>query len=241
LFGRDAQLQFVPSYNSGNWFFLTGSFKGSLGMRNGTDCFNWLKYWDAYRFGLGQLLKDNQIRGYYLTEELAVTKLTEVQVLPHIHAIIDCEGLDDDILDELGKHVEAALASDSAQILETDIDVDPIESPTSLMDRIKYMYKPVNLVKAYERDWYNHCNTDRKLAWELNSHTTDVVIGYSHVNRRRMKMCGKGTLNSKERHYIGKLRKEFSRYKSHLAALKKCTRSQYIEAPEIEDVSIDLN
>jgi len=211
-------------------------------MLNSGDCYDWLHYWDAYKSGLTRLLTTNSIQGYYMTEELAITKLLQVEVLPHIHAIIDSDGLDDATITELGQSVSTALRASSAQLLDPGIVAEPIHSRLSLTDHLKYMFKPVNLVKAYESDWFNHCSDNRRLAWRLNSNTTDVVLGYSHVNRRRNKMTGKGTLNSRCKEYIGKRTKELHKYKSELAAIRNGSRQQYIEMPEIEyDMSGDLN
>ena len=107
LTGRAAQLQFIPSFNLANWFFLTGSYVGSLEC----DSYNWLNYWNAYKAGLDQLLLLDKIRGYYLTEELAVTKLVEVQVLPHIHAIIDSDEFDAETQDSLTQTVQTHLTA----------------------------------------------------------------------------------------------------------------------------------
>ena len=242
LFGRDAQLHFVPSYNDANWHFLTGSYTGSLSIETASDCYEWLKYWDAYKTSLNQLLKLNKIRGYYLTEELAVTKLVQVQVLPHIHAIIDSDELGDETVNELGELVKTELKANSAQSMEPSIVVDPIYSQTNLLDHIQYMFKPINLVKAYETDWFNHCSSDRSLARRLNSNTTDVVMGYGLVNRRRPKMAYSGTLNIKCKEYIGKKTKDLHKYKDELRAIREASRTQYIEEPEVEeDLSMSFN
>ena len=102
LKARDVQLQFVPVFGDSNWHFLTGSFRGSLDMPDSNSCYDWLQYWDAYKSALTKLTDDETIRGFYMVEELAVNRILQPSMLPHIHAIIDADELSESTLDEVG-------------------------------------------------------------------------------------------------------------------------------------------
>lgn len=235
LTGRDVQLSLVPAYSDGNWFFITGSYRGSLPMPTLNSAFDWLQYYDAYKSALDRQVADEAIRGYYFVEELAVNHLQQVDVLPHIHAVVDCDGFSDEMVLEVGQTVLSDLDAHDAELLVPAIDVEPIQTQRSLMDHLRYMFKPINLVRPYSNDWQEHCSSDRRQAVQLNSNTTDVVLGYSHTNYRRNKMQCKGTLNSRCNEYIGVAKSERNRYKPLLKELQAEADHQYIEQAEVED------
>jgi len=241
LFGRQVQLSLVPAFDDANWFFLTGSFMGSLNMPDSSSAYAWPEYWGLYRDTLTHLVDIDCIRGFYLTEELAANNLLEVSVLPHIHALIDSDELKAETVVEAFATATAARKGNQGPWLKPGVEVVPVNSQRNLMSRIKYMFKPINLVKAYERDWFEHCSTDRKHARRLNSNATDVVLGYSQVNLRRNKMAAKGTLNGKCKQYIGKRKQEAQRYSTLLANLQKESADTYIELPDLEISATEIN
>jgi hypothetical protein len=196
-------LTYVPNYHQGNWHFLTGSFTGEL-LFSCSDGFDWLHYWDAYKYGLSALLNEGLINGVYWVEELAVNSFLPTRVLPHIHAIIDALELTDNTLailkDRVCEHLAKTLGPD---FLQPNIKTTAIQDEKGLFDRIGYMLKPLKLVRAYERAWAAASIHNRRKVWELNSELTDLIKGHSEITRMRPKMKSKGTLNPKSKGFIG--------------------------------------
>jgi hypothetical protein len=204
---NQAQLAYVPSFHDGNWHFLTGSFDGDLAF-TGSDGFDWLHYWDAYKYGLSALVKEGVIDGVYWTEELAVNSFVPTRVLPHAHCVIDAFELTDTAIEILKDKVTEHLAKNlGPDFLLPDVKYSAIQDQKGLLDRIGYMVKPMKLLKAYERAWVGASFHNRARVWELNSQLTDLIKGHSEITRRRPKMQAKGTLNPKAKGFIG-VRKE---------------------------------
>ncbi len=204
---NQAQLAYVPSFHDGNWHFLTGSFDGDLAF-TGSDGFDWLHYWDAYKYGLSALVKEGLIDGVYWTEELAVNGFQQTMVLPHVHCIIDAFELTDTTIDILKEHIIEHLAKNlGPDFLLPDVKYSAIQDQKGLLDRIGYMVKPMKLLKAYERAWVGAFCNARSRVWQLNSQLTDIIRGHSEITRRRPKMRAKGTLDSRTKGFIG-VRKE---------------------------------
>lgn len=227
LIRRDVQLQFVPAYDEGNWYFLTGSFRGSLTMSLSSDAYDWIAHWDLYRYALDHMYSNGTIRGFYMIEELAVNSIYQVSVLPHIHAIIDADTLDAEEVEEAILEVKDAHKTEYALTLTPDVILSPITSQRSLIDRIGYMFKPINLVRAYKTDWMNCQDVVR-----LNNNSTDLVLGYSHVNNGRQKMRYKGTLNSKCKQFIGVRKNDRAKYKPLLRQIQSEAYLNYMESSE---------
>jgi len=173
------------------------------------------------------MFETKSIRGFYMIEELAVNGIYHISVLPHIHAIIDADTLEAEEVQEKVLHIKSASEAKFERTLPIDVDIKPISSQRCLMDKIGYMFKPIEFVKAYERDWLLHENKVR-----LNSNTTDLVVGYSHVNYRRSKMTYKGTLNSRCREFIGISKNDRAQYKHLLRQIQREAYENYIESTE---------
>jgi hypothetical protein len=224
-------LQFVPAYNKGNWFFMTGSYRGALGMAKSSDAFLFLDYWNMYKTILTDMFTKDSIRGFYMIEELGINSIHEVSVLPHIHAIIDADTINQAEIQELA---EQEAEKCPTPMLKPDVMLTPIESQRTLMDRIRYLFKPVNFTKAYENDWLEKCTQSEQEARILNSHATDLILGYSHINRGRDKMTAKGTLNSRCKEYIGIPKKKLNNHKRLLQQLQREAGEDYIERKDDE-------
>ncbi len=80
---QTALARYVPVYDSGQWFFMTGSFTGDLPMTGISSYFELQSYWDAYKLSLQQVVREGLLRGVFWTEELAVNSISPTQVLPH--------------------------------------------------------------------------------------------------------------------------------------------------------------
>ena len=104
--------------------------------------------------------------------------------------------------------------------LEPDLDVRPIHTERSLFDRIRYLYKPIDLVPKYESAWPLACQNDRARAWELNSQARELAAGIFQIRKDRQRMNSKGSLNPKDRRFIGIQKAERAGYAEHLRQLQ---------------------
>ena len=181
--------RYVPVYDYGNWFFLTGSFNGDLNLTDLSDYFELVSYWDAYKSTLRQLVNEKLIRGVFWTEELAVNSIATTKVLPHIHATIEADEVNDETLFRFSELVAANLKSLlGPDILAPNIQVKNLNSQRKLLSHLQYQIKPIKLVKAYDLAWSRCSHNDRAGVVRLNSETTDLVLGYSHITNRRTKI-----------------------------------------------------
>ncbi len=201
---QTALARYVPVYDSGNWFFMTGSFTGDLHMTGISSYFELQSYWDAYKLSLQQVVKEGLVRGVFWTEELAVNSIAPVQVLPHIHAIVESSDLSDGVVhgirDLVARNLRAALGPDC---LPANIQIKSLNSQRKLLSHTQYLLKPIRLVKAYDAAWSRAVHDNRTGAIRLNSETTDLVLGYSAASTDRTKINYAGNLSPKTKAYIG--------------------------------------
>lgn len=233
-----AQLRYVPAFDKGTWHWITGSFTGDLHMRTEcpiNDVNDWRAYWDAYKTAFVQMVNTKTFRGVFWTEELAVNSFLPTRVLPHVHAVVEADDIDAQKLAQaVCDHLEKALGDNH---LQPDIQHAPILSERSLKDRIGYMLKPINVLKAYRNAWEEALLDDRQLAPSLNSQATDLILGYSNVTTRRPKMIAKGSLDSKSKNFIGIPTRELNDYRQYLADLDDLTRDDYMEVCAEDDLN----
>ena len=201
---QTALARYVPVYDSGQWFFMTGSFTGDLRMTGISSYFELQNYWDAYKLSLQQVVKEGLLRGVFWTEELAVNSISATQVLPHIHAIIESSDLSDAVVlairDLVRHNLRAALGPDC---LAPNIQTKNLNSQRKLLFHTQYLLKPIKLVKAYDAAWSRAVHDNRAGAVRLNSEVTDLVLGYSSATTDRTKINYAGNLSPKTKSYIG--------------------------------------
>ena len=230
------QLTYVPAFENGTWHWLTGSFTGDLAMNTPADAHDWPHYWDAYKAAFVKWVAKKFVRGVFWTEELAVNSLLPTRVLPHVHAIVDADFIDDEDLqalrDTLNAHLRSSLGPEH---LEPNIKAEQVETARSLFSFVGYMIKPFNILTAYERAWPRAYPHNRHLAQQLNNQATDLVLGYSHVTTDRYKINVKGSLDSKAKSFIGIPKDERDDYRGVLAEIKAQANDNYIETGDQEE------
>lgn len=216
-------LTYAPAFESGTWFFITGSWKGDLPFDTGSaaqDSFRWVEHWDAYRKAFASLWASKDINGFYLVDELAINSMLPVRALPHVHAIVEAGWFEDEQIEKLSAAVETGIASAHEENLKPDIKVSPILSAGSLMSVLRYMHKPLSMTTAYASAWARHCSDTRDRATELNSQATDIVMGFAEVTKGRNKMSAKGTLNPKDKSFIGISKPDVQKYRGMISRLQ---------------------
>ena len=201
------------------------------------DAYDWLHYWDAYKSALKSLVADGDIRGVFWTEELALVKMLPTEVLPHIHALIEADSVDADIQAKLHQRVTQQLDGALEEHLPPNTKVCSIKSQASLFHHIRYMIKPIDLVKAYDFAWPQAQSHNRHLAQSLNSQMSELVQGFSLVTIDRRKLNSKGNLNACTKNYIGVRKKNHAKHRECLKQLNEAKR-EYIQTPETEEMSL---
>jgi len=232
-----ALIRYVPAYESGIWHFLTGSFTGDLTMNTPADYYDLLNYWDAYKLALRNLVKLKLIRGVFWTEELAVNSIAPTRVLPHIHATIEADSMDDETIRILKSSVVANLKTTlGPDCLAPNIQVKNLNSQRKLLSHVQYQIKPIKLVKAYDLAWSRAVHNDRAGAVNLNSQTTDLVLGYSCATKDRTKINYAGNLSPKAKMYIGTRDRDMKEAQAVVRSVIK-EGSDYIELDGQEEIT----
>ncbi len=220
LVRRQALQTYVPAFDHGTWHFLTLSFHGQLGFNHAT-AYASLDCWDACRDALQHLLDLHRVRGLHWTEELAIRSFLPLRVLPHVHAVVDADTFGEEDLAQLQQRMLAWRSHEGEALpREPDLDVRPIRTERSLFDRIRYLYKPLDLVPKYESAWPLASQNDRARAWELNSQVRELAAGIFQIRKDRQRMNSKGSLNPKDKRFIGIKKDERAGYADHLRQLQ---------------------
>ena len=201
---RSTQTAYVPNYAKGNWFWITGSFAGSLSFDY--DNTDWLHYLDSYKYAIKHLISIGLIKGAYWTEEIALIELLPCRVLPHVHCLFDCEEFSIDTIRIMKLKVNEYLTTRIPDSLIPNVKVSGIDNKKHLYNKIGYMLKPLRLVTQYEKAW--NLSGDNRAKFQLNTQMTDFINGHSEVMRMRPKMKSLGTLNPKSKNFIGTHRKD---------------------------------
>jgi hypothetical protein len=76
--------------------------------------------------------------------------------------------------------------------------IRPIKSEESLKGRLEYMFKPIDLLEAYQSGWLQVAEPERELACQLNSNLREFVDGLHEVGKDRRRIRGKGNLHLRQ-------------------------------------------
>lgn len=234
------QLMYVPAFDNGTWFWFTGSFQGELAVdpvAPSGSADEWQRYWDAYKAALVSWVERQSVRGVFWTEELAVNDLLDMRILPHVHCILEADDIGEEELQQFSADLEQRLLGMlGTDYLKPDLELKPIATARSLMNRIGYMIKPFNILTPYRKDWDQEgCHYDRHLAQRLNNNATEMVNAYSSASNNRKKLNFKGNLDSKTKGYIGISTDDLDDYREELARIRAESTERYIEQQEITE------
>jgi len=228
LIREQAVKTYVPAFDNGTWHFLTLSFVGNLpfdsaNLQATLDC------WDACKDALQALHRDKVVAGLHWTEELAVLSFLPLRVMPHVHALVDCHDFDDEQIERLRLHLSNWQNEYGEPLdLVPDIDVRPISTHRSLLDRTRYLYKTINLSRPYDTAWVNFIDEERTRAWELNSQARELAAGVFEARKDRNRMHSKGTLNPRAKEFIGVAKDDRANHSQYIRDLQR----QPAEYPE---------
>ena len=228
----EAWWRYVPVFEHRTWFFLTGSFTGDLLMSSNNSYHELTDYWDAYKSGLQQLVKNGLVRGVFWTEELAVNSIAPVHTLPHIHATIEADELSGTTIEQLSDYVTDHLKTSlGPDCIPPNIHIKPLNTQRKLLSHIGYQIKPIKIVKAYDLAWSRSLHNERAGAVKLNSDATDLVLGYSEATKMRAKINHCGNLSPKTKSFIGTKANEMKQAQAIVAEVLR----EGVDRVEVED------
>lgn len=235
LIREQAVRTYVPAFDDGTWHFLTLSFAGNLpfdsaNLQATIDC------WDACKDALQALHANKVVAGLHWTEELAVLSFLPLRVMPHVHAIVDSHYFGEAQVERV-RLLLSNWRNEYGEPLDLvpDLDVRPISTPRSLLDRTRYLYKPINLSRPYDAAWEKFIDGQRTRAWELNSQARELAAGVFEARKDRNRMHSKGTLNPRAKEFIGVAKDERANHSQYIRDLQR----QPAEYPEELMDSID--
>jgi hypothetical protein len=221
LVREQAVRTFVPAFSNGSWHFLTISFSGQLpfdsaNAPSSVDC------WDACKNALQHLEQTGIVAGVHWTEEIAIVSFLPLRVIPHIYVVVDASTFSADELELLRQQMTGwHNAQGEGLPLGCNLDVRPVSSERSLFDRVRYLYKPIEIAPRYEAAWNLAAQDDRARAWELNSQAREFAAGVFDIRKDRQRMNSKGTLNPRAREFIGIKKEDRAGYSQYLQELQR--------------------
>ncbi len=211
---------YVPAYHKGQWHHLILSFEGSLQFTS-SSATQVRSYWDACSTGLRETTAQKAIRGAYWVEELKIRSFMPTTVLPHVHAIVDAEEIGPNTVELLKQTIQGELDNVANQnceaTLEPNIQVKPIDSEKSLYDRIRYLYKTLDLVTPYKQAWEQVSLHGRSLAIQLNSQLRDCIDAHYSTTHGKSRMHSNGILSPNAEQFIGIKKKDRHQYIGYVA------------------------
>ena len=222
--GQRAALTYVPAFARGRWHSITGSFTGNVVVSSMADMHSWIVYWDAYHSAFARMVNEQDVRGVFWTEELAVIRFLPPVSLPHVHAVVDADDWTDEHSQKLSNLVTMYLGAHLDSALIPNVQAQSVDSPQSLFHCLHYLFKPLDLVRAYNQSWSERgcCQlaTGDALATQINSQASDAVLGYAHITTDRPKMHAVGTLSYRRGNlFIGVPRKDHAQHHDQLKTL----------------------
>ena len=204
-----------------NYYFVTLSWVENITITDNS----WVEachlHWDALEGALSTASKDKTIRGALVCEELSVHSFHPCTIKPHIHAIVHADYWDEETTEQLSLSISAATGVE----LTPDVQAKPLEKHGDFERTMRYMFKPMNIAKAYTAAWNTHYSGSRKEAWRLNSQLKDLLRGHveltkgnvaedeEHAAKSRMMIRCLGSMHGKSKDYVGKRKKKTKKAK----------------------------
>jgi len=188
--------QFLPRFHQASWHSITLSFHGDLPF----DTFDAVpSHWAACKAGLSTLLEEKLIDGYYCTRELKINSFLPCRVLPHFHAVVVAESFDESAEARLAE----AIAANPYVTLTPSIQAKSIADESGFYNHLRYLYKPLNLLEPYRREWQIVEANPEIPKWKLNSAVSDCLGRYCLINYQRPKMFTAGVMHPQHAQYLG--------------------------------------
>jgi hypothetical protein len=214
LKGQALLREFLPSFEKTNWHHVTLGYDGEIAFQRQNHGAQ--HYWEAGIAALKTVLEQKLIRGYYATMELKVNSFGPTYVLPHVHAIVDSDQINEGMLEEM----LATMGTHTGLELPPNIRSDTINNDYGFSKRLRYLFKPIDLVAAYCRGWRRIEEQMRAAAPAYNSQVSDFVGLYQSFTYRRKKMSYAGSMNSQFSGYIGTPESERDGYEEYIRAVQ---------------------
>jgi hypothetical protein len=221
---------YVPVFEQGTWHFVTLSFEGTLPFSD--NVYEIADYWDACGEALREAVDRKLIRGAYWVDEIKVLSFLPTTVIPHVHAVVEADCIDRAafklIEGVVRKKLKTVGKKKCKPTLQPNIEVKCIATEKSLYNRVRYLYKPIELKQPYQQAWELVEAESRGLAIRLNSEVRSFVEGHFLIcsDRRRMHVKGNLSPNCKRADFLGVVKDDRRLYTGQIRDLARQT-SQY--------------
>ncbi len=210
------------NYHRGHWHLLTISFNGQQPFATNADAHACLNYWDGGNTAIQNLVSQQLIRGACWVEEFKALQFLPLLVMPHVHALVEADEVGTAALDAVTQALTRYRNEQHEPLaLTPNLHVKRLNSQKALFDTIQYLFKPLDLLEAYQSAWPRVAAHGRSEAWQLNSQTRDLSLGVQEITKKRMQLRTKGNLNANHREYIGVPRAERGRHRRLLNEVRE--------------------
>lgn len=227
--------RFLTQFSRSRWWFLTISFEGGLLSLEGHVAEDMGLYWTACHKAVRALVKDGSFLGAVKVEELHVESLLPLVVLPHCHFLIAAEDFTAGHIEQVKQLVLAHRGltpdwgtgewlTDEAERVELEVSTRTLPLPTvgDFARVLRYMVKPLDLVKPYLSAWPEAVLNGRDYVPELNENVVEFFHGYDVNCHSRHQLDYMGILDARSRRRciaVPKATRQQAAHKARVAAL----------------------
>jgi hypothetical protein len=213
---QDILREYVPAFGkASSWFFLTLSFSGALPFDGPVNAHKCVLYWDVCKQVLQHSIKARTLQGAFWSEELAILNFLPLTVMPHVHAVVVADHMDEDIIKEMEDKASELLAGEENP-MRPDFVFKTIATQRSLYDRLRYSLKPMDIIHPYQNAWPTAEENNRANAPTLNSELRELLTGYPLITYRRPSVARKGIFHANHAGYIGVSKSERGEYRDYV-------------------------
>ena len=175
---------YLPNYHKGNFWFLTVGIDGDIPF-NDANAFNLREFWTLLPDVINQVgLHSNYgIKGFYSSDEVSVRQFLPLRINPHVHAILDADDLDPQVIDDLESVFDQVLEIIAPGCgLTSSVNLRHIVSKEALKSALRYLIKPISLQNQYRTAWTVKVEAGSHPSWQLNNEVRDFITGVSYVS-----------------------------------------------------------
>lgn len=203
---------FLPAFHGKKFLFFTISSAGCLEFEHADHWKQAVIYWEAAIRAINYLQDMGLISGSLFVEEIAIRSIQPVTILPHVHGIFHIDNFGGYTADVISRGLhESILAQLPGSAVEPSIKVQSVNSDVDFLNCVKYLTKPISLMKRYYPDFedvYEYVQDSTVVYAYLNKGICRFLEGFESVTASRQSIRRSGTMHHASRQYIGTLAKD---------------------------------
>ena len=198
---------YVSQFHAGEFAFATIAFEGAVSIDITSTFATILDYWNAIDRSVKFLKMEGLILGAYFVEELSITSLLPLTVLPHNHAIFHLNpfaGYD-------SSHIQTALSTflqdfageQGFLALTPSVRVKEVTTEEDFFRYFKYCTKAVDLRRPYKSAMRAAGKNNLEKRSIMNTELREFLHGWVSITRGRYAIRKIGTMHHASNDYIG--------------------------------------